>query len=94
MSTAEEVITKVLKVSNGLGIHARVATRIVQKMQGYTCTVTLTKDDVEVDARSVLGLLLLAAAPGAEVLVKAKGPEGAIAIEEIEKLIQGDEPQN
>ncbi|MBM4326695.1 MAG: HPr family phosphocarrier protein [Deltaproteobacteria bacterium] len=93
MSMADEVITKILKVSNGLGIHARVATRIVQKMQEYSCAVTLTKDDVEVDARSVLGLLLLAAAPGSEVLVKAKGPDGGSAIQEIARLIQSDEPQ-
>jgi len=88
-----EVIQQKLKVSNELGLHARVATMIVQKMQKYTCTVTLVLHEVEVSARSVLGLLLLAAAPGTEVVVKAKGPGAREAIEDIRRLIQDEQPE-
>lgn len=66
---------------------------IVHEMQKYTCTVTLVLDEVEVSARSVLGLLLLAAAPGTEVVVNAKGPGAREAIEDIRRLIQDDEPE-
>ena len=56
-------IEEKIVVSNTLGLHARVATMIVQKMQNYDCQVSLTLHGVEVNARSVLGLLLLAASP-------------------------------
>ena len=79
-----------LTVTNKLGIHARVATMMVQTMKKYSSQVTLAKDGVEVDARSVLGLLLLAATPGSEVLVRAQGADCQEVIQEISKLIQNE----
>jgi phosphotransferase system HPr (HPr) family protein len=83
-------IEEKIVVSNTLGLHARVATMIVQKMQNYDCQVSLTLHGVEVNARSVLGLLLLAASPGSEVLVKAEGAGSHEAIEEIRQLVQDE----
>jgi phosphocarrier protein len=85
-----KVLEKRLIVPEGLGLHARVATSLVKAMQEYSCRVTLTKDNVEVSAGSVLGLLLLAAGPGSELLVRAAGPDSVQAIEEIVRLIQND----
>ncbi len=79
-----------LTVTNKLGIHARVATMMVQTMRKYSSQVTLAKDGVEVDARSVLGLLLLAATPGSEVLVRAQGADCQEVIQEISRLIQDE----
>lgn len=93
MILEKEITEKTLRVSNQLGIHARVATMMVQAMQNYTCQVTLVKDGLEVDARSVLGLLLLAATPGSELLVRAYGPDSTQAIQEISRLIQDEEPE-
>jgi phosphocarrier protein HPr len=93
MMIKDEILETTLKVSNQLGLHARVATMMVQAMQNYACQVTLVKDGVEVDARSVLGLLLLAATPGSEVLVRAQGPDSKQAIQEISRLIQNEEPE-
>lgn len=83
-------IEEKIVVSNELGLHARVATMIVQKMQEYPCNVSLTLHGVEVNARSVLGLLLLAAAPGSEVLVKAQGERAEEAVELIRSLVRND----
>ncbi len=88
-----EITETTLRVGNQLGIHARVATMMVQAMQNYTCQVTLVKDGVEVDARSVLGLLLLAATPGSELVVPAHGPDSRQAIQEISRLIQDEETE-
>jgi phosphocarrier protein HPr len=88
-----EITETTLRVGNQLGIHARVATMMVQAMQNYTCQVTLVKDGVEVDARSVLGLLLLAATPGSELVVRAHGPDSRQAIQEISRLIQDEETE-
>jgi phosphocarrier protein HPr len=86
-----ERIEEKVRVTNHLGLHARVATMMVQAMRNYTCQVTLIKDDVEVDARSVLGLLLLAATPGSEIVVRATGPDSVAALQEIRRLIHEEE---
>lgn len=93
MSTTEAVVEQTLTVGNQLGLHARVATMMVQAMRNYASTVTLCKDGVEVNARSVLGLLLLAATPGSEIIVRAQGPDSKEAVETIGRLIQDEEPR-
>jgi phosphocarrier protein HPr len=93
MIPEEEIVEKTLTVGNRLGLHARVATMMVQTMRNYSCQVTLVKDGVEVDARSVLGLLLLAASPGSEILVRAQGLDSMEAINEISRIIQDEESE-
>jgi phosphotransferase system HPr (HPr) family protein len=93
MIAEEEIVEKTLTVGNRLGLHARVATMMVQTMRNYSCQVTLVKDGVEVDARSVLGLLLLAATPGSEILVRAQGLDCMEAINEISRIIQDEESE-
>lgn len=93
MMIETEMMERTVRVGNQMGLHARVATMMVQTMQNYSCQVTLMKDGVEVDARSVLGLLLLAATPGSEIVVKALGPDSREAIQEISRLIQDDESE-
>jgi phosphocarrier protein len=94
MSTTDTVIEQTLTVGNQLGLHARVATMLVQAMRNYSSKVTLCKDGVEVDARSVLGLLLLAATPGSEILVRAQGPDCQEAVETVGRLIQDEESRS
>jgi phosphotransferase system HPr (HPr) family protein len=93
MIAEEQIVEKTLTVGNRLGLHARVATMMVQTMRNYSCQVTLVKDGVEVDARSVLGLLLLAASPGSEILVRAQGLDSMEAINEISRIIQDEETE-
>jgi phosphocarrier protein len=64
---------------------------MVKAMDKYECRVTLQKDSVEADARSVLSLLLLAATPGSEIVVRAEGPDSLAAVSEIDRLIQEEE---
>ncbi|MEI8181888.1 MAG: HPr family phosphocarrier protein [Desulfomonile sp.] len=91
MAGEGEVVERTLIVGNQFGLHARVATMVVQAMKNFSCKVTLVKDDIEVDAGSVLELLLLAATPGSEILVRAQGPDSIEAIKELHRLIQHDE---
>lgn len=93
MMVEKEIVEKTLTVGNRLGLHARVATMMVQTMRNYSCQVTLVKDGVEVDARSVLGLLLLAASPGSEIVVRAQGQDSMEAINEISRIIQDEESE-
>jgi phosphocarrier protein len=91
MNTQREELEKALTVNSQQGLHARIATLVVQAMQKFTCDVTVVKDGVEVNARSVLGLLLLAATPGTEILVRAHGPDSTKAIEEFSRLIEHED---
>ncbi len=88
MSIEREKLEKALTVKSEQGLHARIATLVVQAMQKFSCEVTVVKDGVEVNARSVLGLLLLAATSGTEILVRAQGPDSTKAIEEFSRLIE------
>lgn len=83
-------LEKTLTIPDGLGLHARVATMMVKAMQNYMSSVTLSKDDVEVSAKSVLGLLLLAASPGSRIVVRAQGPDSREAVEAITRIIEHD----
>lgn len=94
MNLTEELIEKTIVVGNQMGLHARVATMVVQMMRSYECQVTLVKDGMEVDARSVLGLLLLAATPGSELIIKGNGPDSGDAIQRICEIIEKDESDN
>jgi phosphocarrier protein HPr len=90
MMFEQQILEKNLTVTNKLGIHARVATMMVQTMKKYSSQVTLAKDGVEVDARSVLGLLLLAATPGSEIVVRARGTDCHEVMQEISRLIKDE----
>lgn len=93
MADNGNVVERTLIVNNPMGLHARVATSMVKAMDKYQCQVTLQKDSVEADARSILSLLLLAATPGSEIRVRAEGPDSLEAVSEIDKLIQEEEEQ-
>jgi phosphotransferase system HPr (HPr) family protein len=88
MTFESDFFEEVLRVTNQLGLHARVATMMVKAMRNFECRVTVTKDNVEADARSVLGLLLLAATSGSEIRVRAQGPGSREAVREIGRLVQ------
>ncbi len=94
MTLTEEIIEKTIIVGNQMGLHARVATVVVQTMRNFNCQVTLVKDGMEVDARSVLGLLLLAATPGSEIVIKGNGPDSRSAVDSICQLIETEESDN
>ena len=91
MNVSEDFIEKTIVVGNQMGLHARVATVVVQLMRNFECQVTIVKDGIEVDARSVLGLLLLAATPGSELTIRGNGPNSKNAVEKICELIETDE---
>jgi phosphotransferase system HPr (HPr) family protein len=84
-------LKKRITVTNQFGLHARVATSVAKAMERFVCHMTIKKDDQEADARSVLGLLLLAATPGSEITLLAAGPDSEQAVLEISKLFSDDQ---
>ncbi len=78
---------RAVKIQNRLGLHARAAALFVQTATKYKSDVTLEKDGVEVNGKSIMGLMMLAAAKGSEVIVRASGPDEVEALETIARLI-------
>lgn len=78
---------KVITIQSTKGLHARLASKLVQISNSYDAEVYLAYDDVKVDAKSILGLLSLAVPHGENVKVVADGNDAEIAIKEIEKLL-------
>ena len=80
------MIERALLVNNRLGLHARATARLVQLLSGYRCNATLTAKGREVNAKSIMGVMLLAAGPGTTVLLRVDGDDEAAAAEAIVDL--------
>lgn len=82
------MIERELTVSNRLGLHARASARLVQVLSGFRCSATLAAKGREVNAKSIMGVMLLAAGPGTTVLVRVEGEEEAAAMTAISELFE------
>jgi phosphocarrier protein HPr len=81
------LITRDIEIKNKLGLHARAAAKLVHCAAKYEADIKIRKGDEEVDAKSILGILLLAAGRGAVITLKADGVDEQEAVDAIEKLI-------
>ncbi len=74
-------------LKNRLGLHARAAAKLVHTAAAYASRITLTKDGDEVDSKSILGLLLLAAGKGTALKLRVDGADEKEAFEAVKNLI-------
>jgi len=81
------VIERDIEIKNKLGLHARAAAKLVHTAARFKCDIKIRKGEEEVDGKSILGILLLAAGRGSTIRVKTDGPDERDALEAIEKLI-------
>jgi phosphocarrier protein HPr len=79
---------KVLIV-NKAGLHARPAAEIVKLAARYASDITVVRDELEVNGKSIMGVMMLAAECGSTLQLKAEGPDAAEALDALEKLIEG-----
>jgi phosphocarrier protein HPr len=82
------VIERELMVANRLGLHARASARLVQLLSGYRCNVTLAAKGREVNAKSIMGVMLLAAGPGTAVVLRADGVDETAAAAAVADLFE------
>jgi phosphocarrier protein HPr len=83
------VIERSIEIKNKLGLHARAAAKLVHTAARFKSDIKVRKGDEEVDGKSILGILLLAAGRGSTILVKADGEDERDALDAVEKLIDG-----
>lgn len=81
------LISREIEIKNKLGLHARAAAKLVHTAARFKSDVKIRKGDEEVDGKSILGILLLAAGRGAVVTVKADGDDERDALDAVETLI-------
>jgi phosphocarrier protein HPr len=81
------LIERTIEIKNKLGLHARAAAKFVHAAARFKSDIKVRKGDEEVDGKSILGILLLAAGRGSTIVVKADGPDERDALDAIEKLI-------
>lgn len=81
-----DVIEETMEVINERGLHARPVTRIAQTASKFRCELTLTRDGQSANAKSVMGMLILACPRGAKVTVRASGPDAQAAVDAVRAL--------
>ena len=78
-----------VRIVNEAGIHARPAAEIVKTAARFSSEITVAKDGLDVNAKSIMGVMMLAAECGSSVLVKAEGSDAQAALEAIVAVIEG-----
>ena len=83
------MIRRDVRITNRLGLHARAAARFVQTATRYRSRITLGRDARAMDGKSILGILLLAAAQGSVLTVTAEGDDEEAAVIALADLVSG-----
>lgn len=78
-----------LTIPNDEGLHARPAAKFVKLASRFSCEIWVEKDDEEINGKSIMGLMMLAAAQGAVIKVSAEGDDAEEAISKITELVNG-----
>ena len=86
---------RTLQIVNQLGLHARAAAKLVTLAAKFKSDIRVSKDGREVSGKSIMGVMMLAAAKGSRITFRAEGPDAEKALDAIEALIarKFDEPQ-
>ncbi len=74
-------------IVNQEGLHARPAARIVRLASGFSAEIELAKDGLEVNGKSIMGVMMLAAECGSAITIRANGPDAEQAVEALAKLV-------
>ena len=84
----EGAIVRKLDICNRKGLHARASAKFVQTVERFDAEVWVTRGNETVGGRSIMGLMMLAAAPGTTITVSATGPDAEAAIVAITELVE------
>ncbi len=82
------MIQSSIQISNKLGLHARASAKLTKLAGGFKCDIHLSRNGRRVNAKSIMGVMMLAAGLGTEVLIETDGPEEQEAMAALRALIQ------
>jgi phosphocarrier protein len=78
-----------LLIRNQLGLHARACALFVKTAARFQSQVLVSRDDLEVNGKSIMGVMMLAAEEGSTIRVRVEGPDEARALEALRELVDG-----
>ena len=78
-----------VRIVNVRGLHARAAAKFVKLAATFDSEVTVARNGTAVSGRSIMGLMMLAAGPGTELRIAAKGPDAEAAVAGLARLVAG-----
>ena len=82
-----EAAQRIVEIVNKRGLHARASAKFVKLAAAFDAEVTVSRDGTTVDARSIMGLMMLAAGPGSAIEIAADGAEAEAAVAALEALV-------
>ena len=87
------LLEKKVKISNKTGLHARPASKFIQQAAKFHSDIKIILGDKEVNAKSIIALLSLGAAPGSEITLQAEGSDAEAAINDLVNFIKNVLPE-
>ena len=86
-TTPDGAIVRDVQIVNKKGLHARASAKFVQMAEQFDADIKVTRHGETVGGTSIMGLMMLAAAPGTSITISATGPQAAAAVDALETLI-------
>ena len=83
------MITSSITISNKLGLHARASAKLTKMAGGFKCELHLSRNSRRVNAKSIMGVMMLAAGMGSEIEIEADGADENEAMTSLRALIDG-----
>ncbi len=88
------MLSQEVVVKNKLGVHARPAAQFVKTSSKFQCDIRVEKDEEEVDGKSIMGLMMLAAGYESTLTISADGVDESEALKTLVELIEGNFEEN
>ncbi|MFP4622761.1 MAG: HPr family phosphocarrier protein [Gemmatimonadota bacterium] len=82
-----ETVERSLVIRNKYGLHARPAAEFVKRAHAFDCDVWVRKGELEVNGKSIMGMMMLAAEHGAEIVIRAAGADAGRAVDALSALV-------
>ena len=81
-------VVRTVRIANKYGLHARPAAEFVKRAGKFRANVYVKKDDVEVNGKSIMGVMMLAAEHGSEITIRASGEDAEQAVQTLAELVE------
>ena len=89
MPQPNRTVSRQVEIQNKLGLHARPCAKFVKQAGQFKSEIWVSKDDENVNGKSIMGLMMLAAGNGSKLTISCEGPDATEALNALEKLIAG-----
>ena len=80
-------VEQTVQIRNKNGLHARPAAEMVKAAAKFKCDITISREDIEVNGKSIMGVMMLAAECGSTIMLRASGPDAQDAVAALASLV-------